>query len=58
MEIVDGSPVDWAAVESGGEASVREVIREMKVIAGIAGVHASASLSSDGAQTSSSPCSG
>ena len=53
--IVDGSSVDWSAAESDGEASVREVIRELKVIAGIAGVHASASLPSDGAQTSPDP---
>lgn len=53
--IVDGSSVDWSAAESGGEATVREVIRELKVIAEIAGVHARASLPSDGALTSHHP---
>ena len=53
--IVDGSPVDWSAAESDGDASVREVIRELKVIAGIAGVHAIASLPSAGAQTAPHP---
>ena len=53
--IVDGSSVDWSAAESDSKASVREVIRELKVIAGIAGVHASASVPSDGEQTSPDP---
>ena len=53
--IVDGASVDWAAAESNGDATGREIIRELKVIAGIADVHASASLPSDGAQTSPDP---
>ena len=49
--IADGSSVDWSAAESDGGAPVRDVIRELKVIAGIAAVHASAPLPSDGAQS-------
>ena len=42
--IVDGSSVDWSAAESSGDASIREVVRELRVIAGIADVHGSESL--------------
>jgi eukaryotic-like serine/threonine-protein kinase len=46
--MVDGIPVDWASAESiSDDESMRRVVRELKVIAAIADVHGTLSLSSD-----------
>lgn len=37
--ILDRTAVDWEQAESGADESIRHVIRELKVIAGIEGVH-------------------
>lgn len=49
--IVNGAEVDWPAAESSGDASVGPVIRELKVIARIAGVHGSGPLDLDSLTT-------
>jgi serine/threonine-protein kinase len=47
--VLDGSPIDWPSVESSAvDESMRRMIRDLKVIAEIAGVHGSVPLSSDG----------
>ena len=47
--LVDGLTVDWAAAEShAADAKMQRLVRELKVIAEIAEVHGSLSLSSDG----------
>jgi serine/threonine protein kinase len=46
--LVDGVPIDWASAEShAADESMRRVVRELKVIAGIAEVHGCQSLSCD-----------
>jgi len=46
--VLDGIPVDWASAESSAvDESMLRVVRDLKVIAEIAEVHGSVSLSSD-----------
>jgi serine/threonine protein kinase len=46
--MIDGIPVDWSSAEStADDESMRRVVRELKVIAAIADVHGTLSLSSD-----------
>ena len=46
--LVDGLTIDWAAAEShAADAKMQRLVRELKVIAEIAEVHGSLSLSSD-----------
>ena len=52
--IVAGAEVDWASAESSAaDESIRQVVRELKVIAGIAGVHRSELRSSEDPRTPS-----
>jgi serine/threonine-protein kinase len=37
--VLDGAPVDWAAVESNADADERAVIADLKLMAAIAGIH-------------------
>ena len=51
--ILDRTAVDWAKAEASADESVRHVIRELKVIADVAVLHAGASRRSGGVATSS-----
>jgi eukaryotic-like serine/threonine-protein kinase len=44
--ILERTSVDWAKAESSADESIRHVVRELKVIAAIAGTHGSESLPS------------
>jgi eukaryotic-like serine/threonine-protein kinase len=37
--ILDGSPVDWAAVESSSETTARPLVRQLRVLAAVAELH-------------------
>jgi len=49
--ILDRSSVDWAKAESAADESIRQVIRELKVIAGIEVVHGGQPLTTASART-------
>jgi eukaryotic-like serine/threonine-protein kinase len=55
--ILDSTAVDWAKAESSADESIRHIIRELKVIADITGVHAGEPRASECVPTPSE-CSG
>jgi serine/threonine-protein kinase len=40
-DVLEGRPVDWASAESSPDPNRREAVRQLKVLAGIAGLHRS-----------------